>query len=347
MFKKIINGHRKLIILLVLAIILVLIPVVVHSPYYIHLLIMTGINIALAMTFVLVLKTGLVTLAIAAFWAVGAYSSALLVMRLEWSFWLSLPTSALITGIIALCIGYLLIKTAGFGFVILSAVIGMLAPVIIGNVSALGGYQGIAHIPPPNPINISFLPSLEFVSKTPYYYLMLFLLLLVMLSFSGLYASWAGRAWTAIGLNPNLAESLGISVFKYRLLAFVVACTATGLMGSFYAHYIGTITPGAFGVFKTIYLHVYAILGGLDFAILGPVVGTFLMTFFPEFLRITKEIEPIFTGLLLILLILFLRGGILGSPGLRTAVLHPFQTVARIGIAIKSSLLFRYGRGKA
>ncbi len=284
---------------------------------------------------------------IAAFWAMGAYSSTLLVTRLDLSFWLSLPAATLITAAIALCIGYLLVRNIGFSFVALTAIIGMLVPVIIGNVSALGGYQGIQNIPPPDPISIPFLPSIEFISKTPYYYLMLFLLLLVMLSFYGLYKAWAGRAWTAIGLNPDLAESLGVNIFRYRLLAFVVACAAAGLMGSFYAHYIGAISPTGFGVFKTIYVHVYAILGGLDFAILGPVVGSFLMTFFPEFLRITKEIEPIFTGLLLILLILFLRGGILSLAGLRAVATHPSQSMAKLGKAIKSLLPNRGRVGKA
>ena len=346
MFKKIFNTYRKLILLLILAVILILIPLVVSSPYYIHLLIMAGINIALAMTFILLLRTGLITMAIAAFWAVGAYSSTLLVMRAHLSFWLGLPASALIAGIIALCIGYLLVRSSGFGFVILTAVIGMLVPVIIGNVKVLGGYQGITGITPPNPIHIPFLPPIEFVSKTPYYYLMLFLLLLVMLSFSALYKAWAGKAWNAIGLNPNLAQSLGIDVFKYRLMAFVLACATAGLVGSFYAHYIGTVTPDAFGVFKTIYVHVYAILGGLDFAILGPVIGSLLMTFFPEFMRITKEVEPIFTGLLLILLILFLRGGILSLTGLGGAATHPSQSIARIGKAIKSLLSSRLGTRK-
>ena len=346
MSKKLFNTYRKPILLLILAVILVLIPLVVTSSYYIHLLILTGMNIALAMTFILLLRTGLINLAIAAFYAVGAYSSTLLVMRAHLSFWLGLPVSALITGAIALCIGYLLVRNAGFGFLILTSVIGMLVVVVIGNAPALGGYQGIVGITPPNPIHIPFLPPIEFVSKTPYYYLMLFLLLLVMLSFSALYKAWAGRAWDAIGLNPNLAQSLGINIFKYRLMAFVLACATAGLMGSFYAHYIGAITPNSFNVFKTIYVHVYAILGGVDFAILGPVVGSLLMTFFPEFMRIAKEIEPILTGFLLIFLVMFLPGGLLSLTGLRALITHPSQSIAKIGKAIKSSLSSRLGTRK-
>lgn len=341
-FKK----YRKVTLLLVLAIILILVPFVVTSPYYLDILIYTGINIALAMTFILVLRTGLINLSIAAFWAVGAYSSTMLVMKANQSFWLSLPASALIAGAIGLGLGYFLVRTAGFGFVILTAVIGMLTPDIIGSIKALGGYQGITNIPPPNSIKIPFLAPIQFVSNISYYYLLLLLLLFVMLLFSGLYKAWTGRAWMAIGRNTSLAESLGINVFRYRLTAFVVASTVAGLMGSFYAHYVQNITPAPFGVFTTIYVHVYAILGGLDFAILGPVVGSFVMTFVPHLLHSMGEIQPVIVGLLLVLLILFLPGGILSLLRLRPASTHLSRGIAHISKAIKSSVLYERGARK-
>ena len=83
-------------------------------------------------------------------------------------------------------------------------------------------------------------------------------------------------------------------------------------MGSFYAHYMQSLVPGAFVVLKTIYAHVYAILGGMGFAISGPVIGAFIMTIVPESLRVVREFEPIFTGVFLILLVLFLPNGLLG-----------------------------------
>ncbi len=93
-----------------------------------------------------------------------------------------------------------------------------------------------------------------------------------------------------------------MNLHRYRLLSFVVASMGAGLAGSFYAHYIGAVTPSTFGIFKTIHIHIYAILGGLGFPILGPIIGALIMTFVPEMLRITGEIEPIFTGFLIIIL---------------------------------------------
>jgi len=89
---------------------------------------------------------------------------------------------------------------------------------------------------------------------------------------------------------------------------------SAGLVGSFYAHYFGTIEPGTFSVFKSIYIQIYSILGGLNFYLMGPIIGALIMTLVPEFLRVGKEIEPILTGGILILLVIFLPGGILSLP---------------------------------
>lgn len=328
--------YRKLITFIGLVLIFVGLPFIVHSPYYIHLLIIAGMNAILAMTFIMILRTGLISLGIAAFWGIGAYASAAFVMKGEVSFWLALPAATVTTGLISWAVGYLLVRNPGFGFLILTAVIGMLISLVFGNISWLGGFTGIEYISPPNPIDISFLAPILFISKIPYYFLMLGLFLLVLISFWALYHSSTGRAWMAIGLNPHLAESIGVNVFRYRLIAFVIASAVAGLEGSFYAHYIGSINPNAFNIFKTINIHIYAILGGTGSVFLGPIIGTLIMTFVPESLRIAKEIEPILTGALLILLIIFLPGGILSLFNLRH---RHSEGTAGITRAIKKSFL--------
>lgn len=288
-----------------------MVPLIVKSPYYMHLLIMVGMNAMLAMTFILMLRAGLISLGIAAFWGIGAYVSALLALRLDLSFWMAMPLSAIITGAVALCIGCVLVKNPGFGFIIETVVLGEIAVLAFAHLPLFGGYKGIVSIPPVDPIHIPFLFSIEFVSKTASYYLILFLFLLVAIGYSAFYSAWTGRAWLAIGLNPRLAESKGVNIYRYRLLAFVVGSAGAGLAGSFYAHYYGAIAPTTFNVFKTIYIHIFAILGGVGFPVLGPIIGAFIMILVPEVLRVAKEIEPIITGLLLILLVLFLPQGLL------------------------------------
>jgi branched-chain amino acid transport system permease protein len=121
-------------------------------------------------------------------------------------------------------------------------------------------------------------------------------------------------------------------------MAFVIASAVAGLAGSFQAHYIGVIVPESFDIYKTIYVQIYAILGGVDFAILGPLTGALIMTFVPELLRSIKEYEPIITGLIIVLLLLFLPGGLLSLLGFRRLHINPHENISRLAKVTKSLL---------
>ncbi|HJX03773.1 MAG TPA: branched-chain amino acid ABC transporter permease [Dehalococcoidia bacterium] len=306
------KNNKKLFGFILLIILLALVPVFIKSPYYLDLFTILLVNVMIAMTFVMMLRAGLISLGLATFWGVGAYVSALLVMKVGMSFWLSLPLTAIITAAVALLLGLLLVKSGGFTFLILTAVLGMLFVVVVNNIDYVGGATGISNIPPPNSINLPFLPAIEFTSKPALFYLALFIFVIVLLIVKAFYAAWTGRAWTSIGFNPRLASSLGISVYKHQLLCFTVASAIGGLLGSFYAHYQGFIVPVTFSFFVTIYAQIHAILGGFGYVVMGPLVGAAIMKFVPEFLRIAENISPIIVGTLLIVLILFLPRGILG-----------------------------------
>ncbi len=304
----------KIIGILAVFIVFLILPVFIHSPYYLDLVIIFMMNAVLAMTFLVLLRTGLISMAIAAFWGIGAYASTLLATGLGVSFWVAMPGAVIITAIIALILGYPLLKNAGFTFVILTSVIGMLFVVAVGNISAFGGYNGISNIPPPPSIHLGFLPDIVFSinNKVPYFYLALFLAVISILIILAFNSAWTGRAWMAIGLNPRLAQSIGVDLFRYKLVSFIVASAISGLMGSFYAHYQGFVQPDTFNLFPyTIYIQIYAILGGIGYAIAGPILGSLIMTFFPEFMRISREFGPILLGVLVIIMIMFLPHGLL------------------------------------
>ena len=328
------TPHLRLINIVTLFILFAIVPLFTRSPYHLNLLIMSGIYAVLAMTFVLLLRTGLISLAIAAFWGIGAYSSTMMVLKLNVSFWLSLPLSVIITGVFGLGLGFILLQNPGFGFVAMTMMMGLLFSVAVGSTAFLGGYPGIFNIPRPENVRLPLLPPIQFASDVAFYYLMMVLVLAIVLVFSAFYRAWTGRAWTAIGLNKPLAESLGINVFRYRMVAFVVAATAAGLMGSFYAHYQAAVNPETFNLFRTMYVHIYAILGGLGFPVLGPVIGSLLMVFFAEVMRFAQDIQPIIIGGLLIVLIVFLPKGLLSLPGLQEFTTDPIQSVAKLGRAI-------------
>jgi branched-chain amino acid transport system permease protein len=291
-------------------------PFYIGNIYYLHIAIMACINSILGMGFALLYSVGLISLGMAAFYGIGAYASALLVMKSGLSFWLAMPVAGIISGIVATVIGLLIVRYPGVGFVVFTLVTCFVTQRIWGAMEFFGGWGGIIGIPVPN----SIFSVIDFSSKIHYYYLSLFLLLVTVAVLYGLHQSRIGRAWRAIKLDPRLAAVAGINAYVYRLFAFVVACGFAGLAGSFYAHYAGTIMPDAFDLHKSIHIQVYAILGGLESYILGPLTGSAIFTATPEFLRIAPEVEPYFTGGLLIVLVIFLPSGLAGLaqrvPGL-------------------------------
>lgn len=303
------NKNRFWLITAVLTgVVLITLPLFIESDYIKHLLIMSFIGAALGITFSLLYNSGLISLGAAAFYTIGAYISAMLAIKLGLSFWITLPLTVLISTILALGCGAMFVRNGGVAFVIITLLFAQVVVLAAGEIEFLGGWGGIIGIPVP-----TALGPVQFTGKTPFYYLILAILLLIALTYYALYNSRIGRAWKAIKLSPNLAGTLGVNLYNYRLLAFVISSVTAAAVGSFYAHYSQTITPSSFGGWLSIYIQLYAVLGGLEFYLLGPTVGAIIMTFVPEYLRIAKEIEPIITGILLLIIILFLPGGILGT----------------------------------
>jgi branched-chain amino acid transport system permease protein len=198
----------------------------------------------------------------------------------------------------------------------------MLFSPTVGSIPYVGGYIGFSDILPPNPIRLPMLPAIVFssINKVPFFYLILFLFLIIIMIIKAFFSSRIGRNWEAIGLDPQLAATIGINVFRYKVFAFVVASAIAGLTGSFYAHYEGYISPDSFGMWTNIYLQVYAFLGGIGYIILGPLIGSAIMSIMPELLRGASVLSPIINGFILILLVLFLPTGLLGLWKWRTPV---------------------------
>lgn len=326
----------RLIRLCVLGLALIVLPLVIESPYVVHILTLSAVNVVLGIGFAMLLNCGMISLGLAAFWAIGAYASALLVMELGLSFWLALPLSGIISGLLGLVFGALIVKLDKGAFLIMTLTINAVLVEVLAHVQLFGGWEGITRIPGPNPILLPFHTAVEFVTKTSFYYLAVFLLLLATVTFYALYSSRIGRAWRAINLSKSLAQSLGISIFRYRLTAFVVTSFFVGLVGSFHAHYTGVLTPETFSVFRSIYIQFYVILGGPGYVLSGPTVGAIVMTLVPEYFRIVKEIEPLVTGAFIVLVAIFLPGGMLG---LLVQTRLPTKSLGKAGKWVKRLLI--------
>lgn len=292
--------------------IIALIPLFVDSPYYLGIFIRIIINAMLAMCFMMVRRTGMVNLSMTAFWGAGAYISTILVTKLNFSVWISMPLSAVLTGLVALFIGVAIISGGWLGFIVLTCVLGMMFSVLMGNIAYFGGYSGIAGIPAPEAIHIPFFHEIIFNSKISFFYLALLLFLLITFLCYSFYSSSIGNAWRAIALNNQLAKSIGINDFKYKLLAFALSSSMIGLIGSFCAHYFQFVSPDSYTMTSNINILVYAILGGFNYPIAGPFLGSVLMTLMPELLQSAREFAHLIIGIILILLMLYMPEGLLG-----------------------------------
>jgi branched-chain amino acid transport system permease protein len=216
-------NKRKLGYLIVI-VTLAAIPAFSQDPYFLNILITTGIWTTSVWGVRLIMSTGQLTLGHAAYMAVGAYSSTLLVMKAGLSFWLAFPLSGLISALIALLIGYPTLRIKGVYFSIITfAFAEIIRLIIIDWPSLLGGYGGIAGIPSPS----SFF-FIRFTSRLPYYYLILILCLITYVVMVRMDKSRIGKIFSSIHESDTLAESVGINIMKYKLIAFCIGCFFCG-----------------------------------------------------------------------------------------------------------------------
>jgi branched-chain amino acid transport system permease protein len=302
----------KWIAAVVFFLVVIALPQFIHSSYYVHLLILIVMNSVLAMTFILLLRAGLLNMSIAAFWGIGAYSTGMLTLKGGLSFWAALPIAVAIAALVALVFGAILVRHGGLGFIIPSLILAFIVPLVFGTFKVFGGHVGLIRIPAPSAIPLPGGHHITFATEKSYYYLLLVFAVVVVLVLLALYRSWAGRAWRALGLSTNLAQSVSINPFRYRLLCFVIVSAMAALMGVFFAAYSANIQPDTYGPFKAIYVQMYAILGGVGNPIIGPIIGAGILTAIPEALRVVNNFEPMVTGALIILILIFLPQGILG-----------------------------------
>lgn len=299
----------KYVISIAVLLLLFLLPLIIKDPYILHIFIQIGIAIILAVSLSLVLSVGQFSIGHSAFMAVGAYTSSILATKLSISFWVALPLASLATVIVALPIGYITLRIKGVYFAVTTLAFCELIMIVLGNCEFLGGWEGIHGIPTPTPLSIPGLPTINFLSKVPFYYLMLVITVVTVWVVYSLQKSHIGIIFRSIRQNDRLAESVKINIFNYKLLAFGIGCFFAGVGGSFYAHYFQYICPETFDVWHSIYYLIYCVLGGLQ-SVFGPVIGSILLTIFPEFLRASKELATLIFASSMIAVIFILPEGL-------------------------------------
>lgn len=306
------DSLNRGILFLILVIGSILLPVIFPKPHYKHILIMVCIGSISAISWRFVYNMGQTNFGPAAFIGIGAYSSTLLVMNLKMSFWVSLPLSGIISGIIAVLIGYPTLRLRGLYFAITTfAFQEVLRSIWLRFKTPFGGPQGIYNIPLPNDISLGF-GKIAFKSLEAYYYLVLAVLIFCVFIFYRVDRTRFGMTLRAIREADNLAECVGVNLMIYQVTGWAIACFFTGLSGSLYAHYIRFIDPYSFSMFLSVDIIAYTIVGGMDFA-WGPIIGALILVTLSEILHASGgHYSALFIGISLIAFVILLRGGITG-----------------------------------
>lgn len=305
---------------LIVVVILLLAPAFIRDPYIIGVLIRIGIWVIVCLGLQMLMATGLVSVAQAAFMGIGAYTSVLLFVRLGWNYWLCLPLAGIMAAIFGAIIGTAVLRTKGIYFFIVTLAFGFVFNAVATRWASLtGGTRGFTKIPPPNPIDLGFT-TIEFgyANAAQFYYLILVVCMLTVYILYRFNRSRIGITLRSVGETDVVAEHVGINLFRYKELAFVVCCFMAGIAGSLQAGYLLFISSGSFPVSDSIYAIIYAVVGGYGSftgAIIGPFVVIWLgegLTFLPA---VKPEYFPFFYGVILVLVISLLPGGLVSAPG--------------------------------
>ncbi len=306
----------KSFVIVALIVFLFCVPLFLKNIYWLHILSLAWINVLLASSLRTINLTGELSLGQVGFMLIGAYSSALLSMRMGLPVWLAMLFGGLLAAVLALVLGYPILRTKGVYFAVLTFLVAEIFRLSMWYTPSLsGGPAGLSKIPPPSAINILGITAITFATKSSYYYLLLVIVLLSLIILFRVELS-LGFTWMAIRKNDSLAESVGINVMGYKLIAFVVGCFFAGMAGALFAHFMHLLTTDVtamFGMLTSIYVVIYMVVGGqARFA--GPIIGAVILTLVPEFARPLKEYQPIIFGALVIFIIFFMRQGLIGLP---------------------------------
>ncbi len=283
------------------------------SSYQITILTTIGIYAILVVGLnVIVGYAGQISLGHAAFFGIGAYTAGILTTKFGISPLVGLIAAMLVTGFIGFLLGFpsirvrddfLAITTIGMNFIVES---------IFLYTPFLGGALGIGGIPRLTIMGVK-LKGVSFLMAV------VLTLILCMLFVKRFVSSWSGLAAEAIKENEKAALSVGISIVRYKLMAFVIGSAIAGIGGAYYAYFVRFISPSDFNFPVSVMLLSMLVVGGIG-TLWGPIVGAFILGILPEIFRPLVDYRMLLYSSLLILMIRFQPQGLLGEDSFLNGV---------------------------
>jgi branched-chain amino acid transport system permease protein len=276
--------------------------------YCVYLMATFGLNLTVG-------YAGQMSLGHAAFLGIGAYHGAIL-LKLGWPFFLVLPGAAVSCFLMGLVLGFPALRVQHHYLAFATLGFNVLVYLVMRNEESLtGGTYGISNIPRPSLLGYDLGGHLAF-----FYFTLASLVVLGLLLWWLLRSPW-GRAFAALRDNPIRAESLGVNITAYTLLAFAIGAACAGVSGVYLASLVEFIEPSQFQVTTSLMMLLAVIIGGSG-KFFGPVVGTLVAFLLPELLRSSsapwlafmKTWYLLIFGIAIVLLMVWLPGGLLSLP---------------------------------
>jgi branched-chain amino acid transport system permease protein len=292
--------------------ILVTLPFLWNDSHFHHLMVLAGINAILALGLSLFLGyTGQISLGHAAFFGVGAYTTALLTTRQGFPSLLAFFTSAAVAASLAYVIGRPILKLKGYFLALATLGFGEIFLVMVRETPELtGGVVGISGIPWFSCAGVTFDTYLK------QYYLIWGVLIGLVLFSKNIVRSRVGRAFLAVSASEDAASTVGIPLVQIKLRAFVISAAFAGFAGSLFASVMATASPESFSLNLSILIVMMVILGGVG-NLYGPIVGAILLTGLTDVLAGYQEYSLPLYGVIFILLLIFFPEGIGTRLGFR------------------------------
>lgn len=251
---------------------------------------------------------GQLNLAHGGFFAIGAYVVAILTVDHGWAFWPAFVASGVFSAVFGFLVGIVSLRLKEHYFAIFTLCVGFIIYLLLDKWEALThGSLGIINIAPPEGFGL-----IDFTRTIPFYYLVLFFLVLAIVLVSRISSSLVGRTFLAIRISDDLAQSLGINLMRNKVLAFVLSTVYAGLAGGLYAGVVRFIGPAEAEVVHTFDIITYLLVGGIG-TLMGPLVGTMMITWLTQAVQSFEEYRMIVFGPLLVLLVIFMPKGVVGT----------------------------------
>ena len=278
------------------------------SPYYLGLVVKMMIFALFAMSLDLLIGyAGMASLGHAAYFGIAAYATGLLALRTGWSVWFALPAGLLVAALTATLFGLLALRTRGSYFLMITLALSqVLWGIAFGWRTLTGGDDGLPEVPRPD----LGLPW-SMADSIPFYYFVLFFATIGMLLLVRVVASPFGYALRGIRESETRMLALGYNVWRYKLVAFVLAATFAGLAGCLYVYYNRFVSPDYIHVARSAEVLLMVILGGAG-TLVGPAIGAALIVLLENIISAYTERWLMLLGLVYVLVALFAPYGLIG-----------------------------------